>query len=63
MELYGTVTESQLILLATRQASQWRDEMFGQGIMTLSRKPPDQEDDRLVSQSPILPKFGFRLLY
>ena len=43
------VTESELILLATRQANKSRDELVGQGIMTLFGRQADQEDDELVS--------------
>ena len=38
-----TVTESKLIILATQQANKSRDELLGQGIETLFRKPADQK--------------------
>ena len=43
------VTESKLILLTTQQANKSRDEVLGQGIVTLFRKPADWEDGGLVS--------------
>ena len=42
-----TVTESKLIQMAARQANIWRDELLGQGIVTLFRKPADQVDGAL----------------
>ena len=54
------VTESKLLLLATRQANKLRDELLGQGIATLFRKPADWEDGGLVSQRTILPNLEFR---
>ena len=56
------VTESKLILLAIPQANKSRDELFGQGIVTLFGKPADQEDGGLVSQRTILPELACRLL-
>ena len=57
-----TVTESKLIQLAARQANIWRDELLGQGIMTLFRRPADQEGGGLVSQRTILPRFRCQFL-
>lgn len=45
-----TVTKSKVILLATQQADKSIDELLGQRIATLLRKPADQEDGGLVSQ-------------
>ena len=50
------------MLLTAQQANKLRDEVLGQGIVTLFGKPADQEDGRLVSQSTILPELEFRLL-
>ena len=60
--LCGPVTESRLVLFAARQASKSRDEVLGQGIEALFRKPADREDGRLVSQRTILPELEFRFL-
>ena len=54
----NVVAGSKLMLLAAWQASESRDDMLGQGIVTLLRKPADQEDGGLVSQWTILPGFG-----
>lgn len=48
---YG-VTESKLKLLATQQTSKSRDELLGQGLVTLFGKPADREDGGLLSQEP-----------
>ena len=53
------VTKSKLILLAIQQANKLRDQLLGQGIMTLFRKPADREGGRLVCQRTILLGFGF----
>ena len=55
---HSSVTESKLVLLTTRQANQPRDKVLGQGVVTLSGKPANLEDGRLVSQRTILPRFG-----
>ena len=55
-------TESKVLLLTTRQASKSRDEVLGQGIVTLLGKTADGEGRGLVSQRTILPKLEFRLL-
>ena len=51
------VTESELVLLTAQQANKLRDELLGQEILTLLRKPADREDGELVSQRTILPRF------
>ena len=56
------VTESKLVLLTTQQADKLRDELLGQGIVTLLRKPADREAGGLLSQRTILPKSEFKLL-
>ena len=58
------VTKPKLILIAARQANKSRDELSGQGIETLFRKPANGEDGGPVPQRNILPEleFGF-LLY
>ena len=56
------VTKSKLIRLATKQANKLRDNLLGQGIVTLFGKPGEREDGELVSQKTILPKLEFRLL-
>ena len=43
------VTLSKLILLTAQQANKLGDEVLGQGITTLFRKPADGEDGRLMS--------------
>ena len=45
------------ILLTAQQANKSRDELLGQGIVTLFGKPADKEDGGLVSQRTILPGF------
>ena len=56
--------QAKLILLIARQASKLRDELLGQGIATLFRKPADREDGGLVSQRTIFPRLRLRpLLY
>ena len=58
------VAESKLKLLAPGQADKSRDELLGQGIATLFRKPADGEDGGLMSQRSIWPELEFRrLLY
>ena len=42
------VTEPKFTLLTTCQASKLRDELLGQGLATLFRKPVDQEDGELL---------------
>ena len=55
-----TVTASQHILLAAKQANKSRDDLLRQGIATLFRKPADREDGELATvnscpkQSPYL---------
>ena len=56
------VTESKLRLLITWQANKSRDELLGQGIEILFRKPADREDGGLVSQRTILPQLELRPL-
>ena len=56
------VTESKLMLPAARQANKPREELFGQEIVTLFRKPADREDGGPVSPRTIPPKLEFRLL-
>ena len=56
------VTESKVILLTTGQVSKLGDEVLGQGVETLFRKPGDQEDGGLVSQRTILPESGLLLI-
>ena len=63
LPLSDIVTESKFILLIKCQASKLKDEMLGQGIVTLFGKPADREDSGLVSQRTILPELEFRLLY
>ena len=48
--------ESKLLLLAAGQASKWREELLGQGTVTLFTKPADQEDGGLMSQRTVLPE-------
>ena len=54
--------KSKLILLTARQANKLRDELWGQGIATLFRKPADRENGGLMSQRTILSELEFRLL-
>ena len=42
--LAGNVTESQLVLLAALWASKSRDELLGQGMITLFQKPENREN-------------------
>ena len=56
------VAESKLRPLAESQANKLRNELLGQGIATLFRKPADGEDGGLVSQRTIFPELEFRLL-
>lgn len=56
------VTESKLLLLATRQANKLRDKVLGQGIRTLFAKPADREDSGLLSQRTVFPELQLRLL-
>jgi len=44
------VTESKLILLATKQANKLRNKLWRQGIATLFGMSADGKDGRLVSQ-------------
>ena len=50
------VTESELVLLAARQANKLRDQVLGQGIGTLLGKLADREDGGCVSQRTVSPK-------
>lgn len=56
------VTESELALLAARQANNLRDQVLGQGIGTLLGKPAEREDGRCMSQGTVSPKSEFSLL-
>ena len=57
-----SVTEAKLISLATRQGNILRDDLLGQGIVTLFGKPADQEDGGLeFFQRTTLLKLEFRL--
>ena len=47
------MTESKLALLATQQADKSRDNLLGEGIATLFRKPADRKDGGLLSQRTI----------
>ena len=53
MEVKHSVGQSKLVLLATWQVNNWRDELSGQGTETLFGKPADWEDGGLVSQRTI----------
>lgn len=55
-------SESELTLLAARQAGIAGDESLGQGIETLFGKPADREGGGLLSQRTIFPMLEFRLL-
>ena len=49
MKKSGNVIRDNMVgLLATSQANKSRDELLGQEVETLFRKPADQEDDRLM---------------
>ena len=45
-ELTSSVTESKLVLLATKRANHSRNKVLGQGIASLFREPADWEDGR-----------------
>ena len=51
-----SVTESKFILLTAQQANKSRDELLGQGIATLSRKPADKVYGGHISQRIIFPQ-------
>ena len=53
----ANVTESKLTLLATRHANKSREELMGQGIETLFKKPVDLESKNYLT------KLEFRLLF
>ena len=42
----GSVTRFKSVLLSACQANKLRDKVLGQGIVTLSKKPGNQEDGR-----------------
>ena len=52
--LNGGVTEFALILLLIQRVNKSRDELLGQGVVTLSGKPAHWEDGRM--QAPFIPK-------
>ena len=56
------VTESQVHTSCCIIDSKLRDGLLGQRIVTLFRKPVDQEDGGLVSQRTIFPELEFRLI-
>ena len=45
----GSVTKSKSVLLTACQANKLRDKVLGKGTVTLSKKPGNQEDGRLMS--------------
>ena len=49
-------------LHTAQQANKLRDELLGQGIATLFRKPADREDGGLVSQRTVFSELEFRFL-
>ena len=51
-----------LLLLAAWQANKSKDELLGQGVVTLFGNLTDREGSRLVSQRTILSKLEFRPL-
>ena len=57
------ITKSKIVLLTISQANKSREEVLGQGIVTLFRKPEDKEDGRLLSQSTILLELESRLFF
>ena len=60
--IYRFLVESKFVLLASGQVSKLKEEMLGQGIVTLFGKSADPEDGGLVSQRIISLKLEFRLL-
>ena len=60
--LSDCVTQSKVLLLTTWQANKSRDDLLGQGIKALFRKPADWEDGGPVSQRTIFPELDFRFL-
>lgn len=56
----GVVAESQLILLAVRQASKLRAELARQGRVALFGKPAAGEDGALAVPSNRLPQLGIQ---
>ena len=62
LQIGRPVTESKLVLLTVQQAGASRDEVLGQGITTLFRKPADRENGALVSQRTNLPELRLSLL-
>ena len=51
-----SVTESKLVLVTAQQADKLRDELLGQGMVNLSGKLEDGEDDRLGSRRTVFPE-------
>ena len=60
-EIVSIVNESKLLLLTAWQTNKLRDEVLGQGIVTLFVKPADPEDGGLVFQRTIFPELEFQL--
>ena len=58
-----SLTESKLVLLTAQQANTLRNELLGQGVVTLFGKTEDQEDGEVVSQRTDLPELEVRLFY
>ena len=61
--IVSIVLESKLVLLTAWLVNKLRDELLGQGIVTLLVKSSDSEDGGLVSQRTIFPKLEFWLFY
>ena len=57
----GFVTKAKLYC-SPRDGPINQDKLLWQGIVTLFRKPADQEDGGLVPQGTVLPELEFRLL-
>lgn len=59
-ELTSSVTESKLILLATKRANHSRNKVLGRGTASLSREPAEGEDGRSALSKDYLPRDGIQ---